>query len=67
MKQDFRFIETKSNNFVPLNKNCYKGFIQETNKKLYKKYCENKVKLMSLPELKLHSKTQLAMKLVGNV
>ena len=51
MKQDFRFIETKSNNFVSLNKNRYKSFVQETGKKLCKKCRENKVKLKSVPEL----------------
>ena len=39
IKKDFRFIETKSNKVVPLNKNCYT------------KYRENKVKLMSVPKL----------------
>ena len=34
--------------FTGLNKNYYEGFIQETNKKLYIKYRENKIKLMSV-------------------
>ena len=36
---------------------------QETSKKLYAKYWENKVKLMSVSKLQLHSKTHIAIQI----
>ena len=36
---------------------------QETSKKLYAKYRENKVKLMSVSKLQLHSKTHIAIQI----
>lgn len=36
---------------------------QETSKKLYAKYRENKVKLMSVSKLQLHSKSHIAIQI----
>ena len=47
----FETIGKKLNKGLFLNKNRHNSFPQETSKRLYSKFCENNVKLMSAPKL----------------